>query len=131
MASSDAREILRKWNDTEGNGLTLREKDALKQLGFGRISAPLVQKLFSSPQDRLQLVDEVLKERSINARPWLVMLAGDPDAEVRLAAVTVMATSTDAALVEQAWQSAIHDRDPRIAALATRLKERRAAIQRR
>ena len=46
-------------------------------------------------------------------------------------AVTVMATSDDKALVEKAWQVAIRDRDPRIADLASRLRERRAGALRR
>ena len=66
-----------------------------------------------------------------NSRAWLILLAADEEAEVRLAAVTLMATSTDATLLEQAWQAAIHDRDPRVAAMANRLRERRSAVQRR
>jgi hypothetical protein len=131
IANVDLRDVMQKWLDTNGNGLTSQEKELLKQRGFDRLPIQLVRKLFSSPQDRLQLVDDVLQEPGINARPWLILLSGDSDADVRLAAVTVMATSTDTVLVEQAWQAAIHDRDPRVAALATRLKERRAAIQRR
>jgi hypothetical protein len=111
--------------------LTPSEQQLLKERGFNRLPAPLVEKLLSNAHDRLKLVDDLLQEPDINARPWLILLAGDVDAEVRLAAVTVMATSNDASLVEYAWQTAIHDRDPRVAALANRLKERRAAIQRR
>jgi hypothetical protein len=59
------------------------------------------------------------------------MLAGDADADVRLSAVTVMATSGDAMLLEKAWQAAINDLDPRIADLAGRLRERRDGVQRR
>jgi hypothetical protein len=42
-----------------------------------------------------------------------------------------MATSNDAELIEKAWQAAIRDRDPRIADLAGRLRERRAGLLRR
>ena len=44
---------------------------------------------------------------------------------MRLFAVTFMATSNNAALVEKAWQAAIRDHDPRVADLAERLRERR------
>jgi hypothetical protein len=131
MAEADTRSLLQKWQETKGQGLTPSEQQLLKKRGFDRLPAPLVEKLLSDQRGRLELVDDVLQETGINARPWLILLAGDADAVVRLAAVTVMATSSDAALVEHAWQTAIHDRDPRVAALANRLKERRATIQRR
>jgi hypothetical protein len=42
-----------------------------------------------------------------------------------------MATSDDAQLIEKAWQVSIRDRDPRIAGLAGRLRERRETVQRK
>ena len=87
----------------------------------------MVEALFSDQtQDRLRLVDDVLKDSATGARPWLMLLADDPNADVRLAALTVMATSSDRALIEKAWQVAIRDRDPRIADLAARLHGRRS-----
>jgi hypothetical protein len=44
--------------------------------------------------------------------------------------VTIMAASNDP-LIEKAWQVAIRDRDPRIAGLAERLRERRGLGRRR
>jgi hypothetical protein len=67
----------------------------------------------------------VLTAPNVNARPWLTLLAEDSDADVRLAAVAIMATSSDPVLIEKAWQAAIHDRDPRIAEIAGRLRDRR------
>jgi hypothetical protein len=52
-------------------------------------------------------------------------MADDRDANVRLAVVTILATSNDPALIEKAWQVAIRDRDPRIAGMASRLRDRR------
>ena len=79
----------------------------------------------------MRLVNDVLIEPGVDARPWLMLLADDADADVRLLAVTIMATSSDSTLVEKAWQVSIRDRDPRIAGLAGRLRERRADAQRR
>jgi hypothetical protein len=76
-------------------------------------------------------VDEVLTAPGNDARPWLVLLADDTEADVRLLALTIMATSDDALLLDKAWQVALHDGDPRIAGLASRLRERRDAAQRR
>jgi hypothetical protein len=131
-AGVDSRTLLRRWFVAEGDEVIALERELAKQRNFGQLSKPLVHQFLSDrAQDRLQLVDDVLTTPGVDARPWLMLLADDADADVRLSAVTIMATSTDAALVEKAWQAAIHDRDPRIAALADRLRERRAATQRR
>jgi hypothetical protein len=126
LADVDSRELLRRWLDIDGADVIAIEEELTKR-GFGMLTARLVQQFVSDDtQDRLQLVDEVLIEPGVDARPWLLLLAEDADADVRLAAVTIMATSGDKALIENAWQATIRDRDPRIAAMAVRLRERRA-----
>jgi hypothetical protein len=45
--------------------------------------------------------------------------------------LTIMATSDDPLLLDKAWQVALHDRDPRIAGLAERLRERRDTARER
>jgi hypothetical protein len=131
LASLESRTLLQRWLAANGRSSLGLEQELAKR-GFKHLSQEFVQPFFSSrPAERLQFVDDVLAEPGVDARPWLVLLAEDRDAEVRLAAVTIMATSNDAILVEKAFQAAIHDRDPRIAGLAERLRERRAATQRR
>ncbi|MCI0334819.1 MAG: hypothetical protein L0228_16520 [Planctomycetes bacterium] len=131
LAEVESRVLLRQWLAATGADVFPLEEE-LSQRGFVRPVKLIVQKFFSNrATDRLQLVDEVVTAPSVDARPWLMLLAEDVDADVRLAAVTIMATSNDAALVEKAWHTAIRDRDPRIAGLAGRLRERRAATQRR
>jgi hypothetical protein len=103
----------------------------LAERGFGRLPSKLVQRLFSDNADqRLRLIDDILIEPGIDARPWLLLLADDADADVRLLTVSIMATSNDATLIEKAWEVAINDRDPRIAGLAGRLRERRDNVRR-
>jgi hypothetical protein len=75
----------------------------------------------------VQLVDDLLGLPGNGAMAWLLLLSDDENAEVRLTVVSVMATSRDAELLERAWQVALHDRDPRIAGLADRLRDRRAS----
>jgi hypothetical protein len=126
LAELDSRELLRRWIDAEGGDVFPLE-DELTRRGFGRLSQRLVEQLFSTDSaDRLALIDDVLTEPGIDARPWLMLLSEDSEADVRLLAVTIMATSNDAALVEKAWQVSIRDEDSRIAGLAGRLRERRA-----
>jgi hypothetical protein len=132
LAESGVRSLLESWLSANHSDALRLENQLAKEHGFRRLSKPLVEKILSNRREvRVQLVDEILTAPGIDARPWLMVLADDPDVEVRFAAVTVMATSTDETLVEKAWQTAIRDRDPRIAALAAPLRDRRAATQRR
>jgi hypothetical protein len=131
LADTESRELLHCWLTATG-GAVLPLEEELTHRGFGRLSARLVEQLFSDDaEDRLRLVDEVLIEPGIDARPWLMLLADDHDADVRLLTVTIMATSNDSTLIEKAWQVAIYDRDPRIAGLADRLRDRRNTAERR
>jgi len=107
-------------------------EEELAARGFHPIPKRLIERYFSDNlAERLRLVDSVLTEPGVDARPWLMLLSEDENAEVRLSAVTVMATSNDTTLVEKAWQAAIRDRDSRIADLAIRLRERREGTTRR
>lgn len=131
FAGVSDRALLKRWLISEqAEALVLKQE--LAERGFGRLSRPLVEQLFSKQvEDRLELVDKVLTEPGVGARAWLTALADDANADVRLVAVTVMATSNDPALIEKAWQVVIRDGDPRIAGLAERLRERRDGGRRR
>jgi hypothetical protein len=127
----DSRKLLARWLVAEGSDVYPLEQELMER-GFGRLSPRLARQLVSERvEDRLRLVDDVLTDPGIDARPWLLLLADDADGDVRLVAVTIMATSRDAELIEKAWQVAIRDRDPRIAGLAERLRERRGGARRR
>jgi hypothetical protein len=131
LADDDSRDLLARWLVASGSDVFPLEEE-LTRRGFGRLSARLVRQFFSKdPAERLRLVDDILTEPGVDARPWLILLADDPAADVRLLTVTIMATSDDPTLIEKAWQVAINDRDPRIAGLASRLRDRRDSAQRR
>ncbi len=119
------RDLLKSWLESEGGEGQMLARE-LSRRGFGKLSKSLVKQYFSEdPQDRIRLVNQAQAQRGGGAEAWLLLLASDSDADVRLFAVTFMATSNNAALMEKAWQIAIRDRDPRIADLAGRLRERR------
>ncbi len=122
------RELLERWRTTGGD----EHRDVESQLaarGFKHLSPALVQQYLSTDDDRSHVVDTVLKLPGAEVRPWLFLLADDEDADVRLLAVTVMATSDDRGLIEKAWQISIRDQDPRIADLSAHLRERRAGTR--
>jgi hypothetical protein len=131
IAGMDSRELLRKWFASENGDRQLIERE-LSRRGYGTLSKALVQQFFSEkPQDRMRLIDNVLAQPGGGSEAWLLLLAGDSDPDVRLFAVTFMATSNNTALVEKAWQVAIRDHDPRVADLAGRLREKREGTLRR
>ena len=131
LASTDSRELLRTWVASE-NGDSQPIERELARRGFGKLSKPIAHQFFSdNPQDRMRLLDNVLAQPGGGSEAWLLLLASDADPDVRLFAVTFMATSNNAALVEKAWQAAIRDHDPRVADLAGRLRERREGPLRR
>jgi hypothetical protein len=130
LAEVESRQLLQRWLAADGSDVVSLEEE-LTRRGFGRLSERLAEQLFSAhAADRLAIVDDVLQEPGVDARPWLVLLADDADADVRLLAVTIMATSNDAALVDKALEISIRDSDPRIAKLAGRLRDRREGAQR-
>jgi hypothetical protein len=129
---ASSRELLQSWLASTDAERRKQIEQELARRGFGRLVKPLVQQYFSEdPRERMQLVDRVLAQPGVGSSAWLLLLAEDADAEVRLLAITFIATSNDAQLVEKAWQVAIRDHDPRIADLAGRLRDRRSAWLRR
>jgi hypothetical protein len=118
--------LLERW--LTADAATARSiEQKLAERGFGTLSPELVRQLSTDVvDDRVQLVYDVMITPGLDAKPWLLLLADDASGDVRLAAVSVMATSNDPALIEAAWQVALHDRDPRVAGLAERLRSRRA-----
>lgn len=132
FAKVDSSTLMHRWINATGSEAESIERALTTERRFGRLSRELVGLYTSNqPQERLRLTELVTATPGVNSRPWLLMLADDSQADVRLAAVTLMATSTDPILVEKAWQTAIRDKDPRVAKLAGRLRERRSEIQRR
>jgi hypothetical protein len=129
LGTYSTRELFERWRTTAGDD----HRDIEQQLagrGFKHLAPPIIEQYLSDDLAvRLKIVDTVTKQARGDVRPWLFLLAEDDDAEVRLLAVTVMATSDDRTLIEKAWQISIRDRDPRIADLATHLRDRRSGTQ--
>jgi hypothetical protein len=130
-ATIDSRALFERWLNVSGTPNQQIERE-LTRRGFGSLRSDVVrQALSDDTAGRVQLVQDLLAMPAVGAKAWLIFFADDADAEVRLAAVTVMVTSNDGQLLEKAWQVALHDHDPRIASLAERLRNRRTNTQRR
>lgn len=84
----------------------------------------------TSVEDRKKSIDALTGTPGVAPEPWLLILAKDPAPEVRLAVVTLLATSRDPQLVEKARQIALHDEDPRVGRMAEWLQNKRATMLR-
>lgn len=104
----------------------------LQKRGFAAGHIELARRLTDPrPSVREALVDELPSSRGIDSRQWLLWLARDPIADVRLAALSVMSTSGDPILLRQVEAIAREDSDPRIVALVDRvLKQSRSSATR-
>jgi hypothetical protein len=129
LGTYSTRELFERWRTTTGDDHHDIEQQ-LADRGFKHLAPPIIEQYLSDELAvRLKIVDTVMQQAHGDVRPWLFLLAEDDDAELRLLAVTVMATSDDRTLIEKAWQISIRDRDPRIADLATHLRDRRSGTQ--
>ncbi len=90
--------------------------------GFAEGELALRQQLVSSEvADRLRLVDKVSQLPAAKARSILRWLLGDKSGDVRLRALTALATTNSPDLSKLARELAANDEDPRVAKLASRL----------
>ena len=76
------------------------------------------------PQVRKQLVRVLPQLQAVDPTAWLLRLCEDVDAEVRLEAMTLLATSGNPALLAQVRKLARQDSNPRIRQLAEQLDRR-------
>jgi hypothetical protein len=90
-------------------------RSALAARGFSPSEAEIARRVFDlDPAVRRQLARTLPSVPGIDAAPWLLLLARDQDAEVRLTAMTLLATTGDRALLEEVRRIAQGDADRRI-----------------
>jgi hypothetical protein len=99
----------------------------LSRRGFGAVHLDLARRLFDpDPEVREELARALPGLQSVDAVPWLLWLGCDEDPEVRLVAITLMATTGDPALRAQIEKLARKDPDGRIQELADRIGRQRS-----
>jgi len=97
-------------------------EDELISRGFDSIELEIARRLTSDDIDvRRRLVDALPRLQDVDGRAWLLRLAHDPSAEVRLAAMGTLAAGADRRLLARIEALAHSDRDPRIRRLAAQL----------
>lgn len=89
--------------------------------GRGLIAAISRRLADPDPAVRKELAEALPSLSGVDAVPWLLQLARDKDPEVRLTAITLLATTGDPALLARLRAQALEDSDPRIRTQAERL----------
>ncbi len=86
---------------------------------FRRLDSPPVR--VSDVAQRLALVEQTAELPSASARRLLRLMLEDSHADIRLRALTTLATTNDPQLASLAKEITLRDKDPRVADLAAEL----------
>jgi hypothetical protein len=99
-----------------------RAEQDLRSLGYEALQLELARQLTDpDPKVRRELAESLPAMPGVDGRTWLLWLSRDKAADVRLAALTVMATMGDQATLRRIEQMARLDADPRIQRQGERL----------
>ena len=97
-------------------------RQTLRERGFSESVLELTRQLESMPpRERRDALERAAQLPPTDARKVLRWFVADADAEVRLQALTILATTGDPQLAELARERAVEDADPRVAAFASEL----------
>jgi hypothetical protein len=114
---ADPTDTLRWMHALHSGDLELRARaeEELQRQGFEALQLELARQLTDpDPRVRRELAESLPAMPGIDAHVWLVWLSRDDHAEVRLAAMAVMATTADPNVLKRIEQMARTDADPRV-----------------
>lgn len=118
-------DVLMRWLHSADATVAARAEAVLRRRGFTDVQVELARRLFDADTAvRIELARTLPRLTSIDPVPWLLWLSRDPAAEVRLAAISLMATTGDPALHARIRQMAREDSDAAVQRVARRLDER-------
>lgn len=87
----------------------------LENLGLTPTEIAIAEQFASSDADvRRRLAESLAGVGGVDAKPWLIWLSHDVNPQVRLAALTIMATSGEPEMLARVAQLARVDRDPEV-----------------
>ncbi len=110
---------------------SLEAETELKRRGYDVLQMSIARRVYHPERSvRLQLVRDLPRIPGIGATDWLITMAGDEDEEVRLAAITLLATVGDPSLLAQVESIARNDPAERIRAQGERMAKRRQLLNR-
>ena len=116
-------DLLQRLND-ESTATAARNE--LRLRGFKDHHFRVAAKLFDpDPAVRARLARELLSVPGLNPHPWLLLLAHDSNSDVRLTAISLLATAADPAVLAEVETLAGRDPDRRIQQQAQRISQQR------
>ncbi len=93
FTAMDDETILRHLGNPDG-ALAEQARAELIERGFSTVQLEFGTAIaIAQPKDRITLIDSMLKSGGLNAWPWLSMLLDDPDRQVRLHVISILAPS--------------------------------------
>lgn len=110
VATGSPQEAAEARNELAGRGMGARQLELLD-----RLRDP-------NPSVRRELAQSLPAERGIDVSAWLLILADDPSGDVRLAALSLLATAGNPDLRERVLQRSATDADSRVRRLAQQLR---------
>jgi len=124
-AEQKTAELMRQLHGTDVSAASVARTELLRR-GFKKKHFELARRLFDpDPRVRRDLTQLLPTVQGIDAIAWLLQLCRDESAEVRLAAIGVIATTGDPALAAEVERMARRDPDPRVRQQADRIAGRR------
>jgi hypothetical protein len=129
FGGEDNVELIKELNCEDDARAAAIETELLHR-GFTRVQLDLARKLFDTdPAVRKRLVQELPDLHDVDTVPWLLQLCRDTDAEVRLGAITLLATSSDPAVLDEVEKIVQRDSDSGIQRIADRITQQRNALR--
>jgi len=130
-SASELRQVARRLHDQDPRQVEAASKE-LKRCGFSDAELELARQLTHPDAGvRKSLARALPGTAGIDAAPWLLELSRDPDADVRLEAITLLATTGDPALLEQLRRLVQADTDERVQRLSDRLARPTAVAEKK
>lgn len=125
LRAVDVLDLMRRLrSDAEAQRISARRE--LLRRGFSEVDLELARQLFSPDVAvRKQLALAVPRLASVDAVRWLMWLAADPQPEVRMAAITTLATTGDPQVLDRVEALARKDSDQQIQALGDQIAKQR------
>ena len=125
LAAEDAVGLIRELNSENDARAEAAEAELIGR-GFTEAQLELARKLYDpDPAVRKKLARELPGLQGVDTVPWLLELCRDADAEVRLAAIALLATSSDPAVLDEVERMAGRDDDSGIRRIADRIGQQR------
>jgi hypothetical protein len=125
LQTVDVLDLMRQLrSDTESVRTSARSE--LMRRGFSEVDFELARQLCSpDAETRKQLARAVPRLASVDAVRWLMWLAADPQPDVRMAAISTLATTADPSLLDRVEAMARKDTDEQIQAMAAQIARQR------